>query len=71
MGHSVCGLSSVSNIIWLQTCANMWWWCYASDDEDDGDASSSSADEMCLLDTFTLYHSWQKWGVVLDMRVVI
>ena len=49
----------------------MWWWCYASDDEDDGDASSSSADEMCLLDTFTLYHSWQKWGVVLDMRVVI
>ena len=25
----------------------------------------------CLLDTFTLYHSWQKWGVVLVIRVVI
>ena len=25
----------------------------------------------CPLDTLTLYHSWQKGGVVLDMRVVI
>ena len=25
----------------------------------------------CLLDTLTLCHSWQKWEVVLDIRVVI
>ena len=25
----------------------------------------------CLLDTFTLYHSWQRGKVVLDMRVII
>ena len=25
----------------------------------------------CLLDTLILCYSWQKWGVVLDMRVVI
>ena len=25
----------------------------------------------CLLDTLTLCHSWQKWGVVLVMRVVL
>ena len=54
----------------------------ASEDEDDdgdfdGDAdedkasSSSNDDEVTTSQWLTLYHSWQKEGVVLDMRVVI
>ena len=43
------------------------------DDEDasnDDDGDASSTDEMSTRH-FTLYHSWQKGGVVLDMRIVI
>ena len=45
------------------------------DDDDDGDDASdddgdaNSTDEMSTWHS-TLYHSWQKGGVVLDMRVV-
>ena len=42
------------------------------DDGDDDDASNdaNSTDEMSTWHS-TLCYSWQKWGVVLDMRVVI
>ena len=42
----------------------------AGDDEDDA-ASSSSDDEMTTSQWLTLFHSWQKRGVVLGLRVVL
>ena len=39
------------------------------DDASDDDGDASSTDEMSTWHS-TLYHSWQKGGVVLDMRVV-
>ena len=38
------------------------------DDASDDDGDASSTDEMSTWHS-TLYHSWQKGGVVLDMRV--
>ena len=53
----------------------------SADDADNVDATTPMMRMMamlahlamtrCLLDTFTLCHSWQKVGVVLGMRVVI
>ena len=40
------------------------------DASDDADGDASSIDEMSTWH-FTLCHSWQKGGVVLDIRVVI
>ena len=37
----------------------------------DADASSSSDEEMTASQWLALYHSWQKGGVVLGMRVVM
>ena len=39
------------------------------DDASDDDGDASSTDEMSTWHS-TLYHSWQKGGVVLDMRVI-
>ena len=41
------------------------------DDDKDEDASSSNDEEMTASLWLTLYHSWQKGGVFLGMRVVM
>ena len=44
----------------------------ADDDADeDEDASSSGDEEMTASQWLAICHSWQKWEVVLGMRVVI
>ena len=54
------------------------WWLYgdsgsdADATADEDEASSSSSDkEMTASQWLTFYHSWQKGGVFLGMRVVM
>ena len=41
------------------------------DDDEDEDASSIDDEKMTVSQWLTLCHSWQKWEVVLGMRVVM
>ena len=40
-------------------------------DDDKDDVESSNDDEMTTSQWLALCHSWQKWGVVLGLRVVL
>ena len=43
----------------------------SGDADEDEPSSSSSDEELTASQWLTLCHSWQKWGVVLGMKVVM